>query len=366
MIPLIELLKNPKSLVDYSLKDWQLLLEQAYAEGLLARLYYLITTHKLETNLPDKIRWHFESAAIVSERQVKNALREIDEINQQLSNIKSPLIFLKGAAYCAMQMNCSFGRLFSDLDILINKEHLTKAESTLFAAGWLKTEVDNYDDLYYRQWMHEIPPLRHFERQTVIDLHHNLLPLTNKNVFSIERLQLQKAFHPWFGEVLTLSDADLFIHSTVHLFTESEYQNRLRDVSDLDLMINEFSRKDPGFVGHLVSRANELGLSAYVWLSLRYCSSVLDTKISQEQIEQLAYKPSSLNKAFLDFCFINIFKPNHSSCRNWQMVLAEFFLYWRGHLIRMPLRLLIPHLCKKMLKQVKNIFQKENKQQPML
>ena len=48
------------------------------------------------------------------------------------------------------------------------------------AHGWLRMKIDPYDDRYYRVWMHEIPPLRHRERKTEIDLHHTILPRTSR------------------------------------------------------------------------------------------------------------------------------------------------------------------------------------------
>ena len=35
-----------------------------------------------------------------------------------------------------------------------------------------------YDDAYYRDHMHELPPLIHKERDRMIDVHHTILPLT--------------------------------------------------------------------------------------------------------------------------------------------------------------------------------------------
>ncbi|UUZ51358.1 nucleotidyltransferase family protein [Massilia sp. B-10] len=37
---------------------------------------------------------------------------------------------------------------------------------------------DPYDQRYYRVWMHEIPPMQHVQRGSVIDVHHAILPLT--------------------------------------------------------------------------------------------------------------------------------------------------------------------------------------------
>ncbi|HPZ83074.1 MAG TPA: galactitol-1-phosphate 5-dehydrogenase, partial [Thermogutta sp.] len=37
-----------------------------------------------------------------------------------------------------------------------------------------------FDQLYYRRWMHELPPLIHAERDRMIDVHHAILPLTHR------------------------------------------------------------------------------------------------------------------------------------------------------------------------------------------
>ena len=52
------------------------------------------------------------------------------------------------------------------------------AEQLLLHAGWSHMKADEYDQHYYREWMHELPPLQHKERGTVVDLHHGILPVT--------------------------------------------------------------------------------------------------------------------------------------------------------------------------------------------
>jgi len=48
----------------------------------------------------------------------------------------------------------------------------------LMLEGWVSGHRSAYDQRYYRKWMHEIPPMTHIRRQTVLDLHHNILPET--------------------------------------------------------------------------------------------------------------------------------------------------------------------------------------------
>ena len=40
------------------------------------------------------------------------------------------------------------------------------------------THHSAYDQRYYREWMHELPPLLHVRRQTALDVHHAIAPET--------------------------------------------------------------------------------------------------------------------------------------------------------------------------------------------
>jgi hypothetical protein len=40
--------------------------------------------------------------------------------------------------------------------------------------------MDPYDERYYREWIHELPPLRFPGRFLELDLHHTILPLTGR------------------------------------------------------------------------------------------------------------------------------------------------------------------------------------------
>ena len=53
----------------------------------------------------------------------------------------------------------------------------------------------------------------------------------------------------------------------------------------------------------------------------------------------------------MDFCYERTLSSDHSSCRQRFTGLAEYILYIRSHYLRMPLRLLIPHLLRKALKR---------------
>lgn len=357
MAILIRVLSNPSLLDSLNKSQWQTLLAQANTSQLVARLNYLMDFHQYEK--PSYVKWHLESAYKIAEKQRKQAIVEFLEVPRSLKTVASQLVFLKGAAYIAKNLPCSFGRTFSDIDVLVKKDELKKIETILKFSNWLKTEIDDYDELYYRTWMHEIPPLYHVSRGSVLDVHHNILPSTNKHMPNTDNFSFSNVEVENVGTIQTLDDIDLCIHMAVHLFTESEFHHGLRDISDFDMILRYFQEQNEHFSEQLLQRAKILGLYEYTRLAVRYSHMILATPLQKNTLTALQAN-SSFKTLIQDFCFIHIFKPNHRSCRTWHMSIAEFILYWRGHLLRMPIRLLVPHLMKKSYMRVKDYFQKDD------
>ena len=348
-ITLIEFLRNPEIAASFNTKDWEMLVRQGRTAHMLGRIHYLLTANNLIQATPIKALHHIQSSALSGERQREQTLREVDEIAQIAAKKDLQFTLLKGAAYVTMDLPCSRGRTFSDIDLLTAKRDVSNMEFGLLINGWVRIFVDDYDQRYYREWMHEIPPLRHKDRKTVIDLHHNILPPTNKDSPRPDKFCQQTVHRPGIGNVQVLINEDLLIHSATHLFSESEYHNGLRDLSDIDLMLKHFSEQHPEFTRELIARSLTLGLAKYIYFALRYTRLVLHNQsaVTLQQEQQINPKFSAITLKLLDFCFLNIFLPDHPSCHSWRKPLAKFILHIRGHLIRMPVRMLIPHLLHK-------------------
>src|SRR3546814_1875839 len=62
------------------------------------------------------------------------------------------------------------GRLFSDIDFMVPRDRIDEVERILVKADWAPAVKDAYDQRYYRRWTHQIPPLKHFQRTTVLDV----------------------------------------------------------------------------------------------------------------------------------------------------------------------------------------------------
>ncbi len=115
--------------------------------------------------------------AVVQQQQV--AVRhEIEQVVKALRRGGVTATFLKGAGYVVAGLPMSRGRVFSDIDILVPKARIDQVEGLLRTHGWQFGELSRYDQRYYRQWMHELPPMTHVRRGSVVDVHHTLLPET--------------------------------------------------------------------------------------------------------------------------------------------------------------------------------------------
>jgi hypothetical protein len=337
---LATVVREPQRLSTLKPVEWDLLLPQARRAGMLAHVAFL--TEKSDQNISGRAGEYLDGARAVSRRQAQAVHFEVARIQSALAGSGIPVILLKGAAYQIADLPCSAGRTFTDIDLLVPHDQITTVEKSLRLHGWGAGHNSPYDERYYRKWMHEIPPLMHIRRQTVIDLHHAILPLTARIKSDPQPLFENARSLPGFENLYVLAPADMLLHSATHLFTEGDYNHGLRDLADLDSLLRHFST-DPGFWEELGRRAEALNLGRPLYYALHYCHTVLDTPIPS----QLAHQNAPAFSKLMDALFGRALAPEHASCADGLTGLARELLYIRGHWLRMPLHLLLPHLFHK-------------------
>jgi hypothetical protein len=198
--------------------------------------------------------------------------------------------------------------------------------------------------------MHELPPMTHIRRGTVLDVHHNLLPET-------ARIRTQAA--PILAAAQALAGlpglgipahADLVLHSACHLFHEGEWGHGLRDLVDLDAMLRTFA-VESAFWPDLLTRAQTLNLGRPLYYALDCCQRWLHTPIPAHVITDCSSRPPSWQRPLMRRLFDAGLASAHATCRVRWGKLAPFILFVRGHYLRMPWRLLLPHLLHQALRR---------------
>lgn len=344
---LITILRDPLQATGLSPAQWDLLLRQARKSFLLAHLGEQLKQANLTACTPALVQRHMNSDRVAVAAQNRAVHWEVHCLKRTLARIGVPLVLLKGAAYVVAGQSMAHGRMFSDMDILVPQDKLADVERVLIMDGWLPTHQNSYDQRYYRNWMHELPPMHHAQRGTSLDVHHNIIPLTSRYHLD-STLLLARARNVNGDEwVKVLSPEDRILHSAAHLFLEGEFDRGLRDLVDLALMLREFSDKS-GFWDDLLVRARELGLSAPLYYALALCQQILGVAVEKEVLATSAVDagPIYIRQA-LETLFLYALMPAHHSCDTPLTGACRWLLYIRAHYIKMPMHLLLPHLLRK-------------------
>ncbi len=350
----------------WTIEQWSGLFQQARASGVLLRVANRLTDRTdlkpLHANPDHAQPWptaaekHLESALRIVTAQRAEVDRELAHLRAALVDFPAPIVLLKGAAYVAAGLPAAAGRVFTDIDIMVPKAVINQAESLLMLGGWITTHHNEYDQRYYRQWMHELPPMQHIHRRTVLDLHHTILPETARlrpdpaKLFA-DAVPASRA--PGFH---VLAPTDMVLHSMTHLFMNEDLSHALRDLSDLDLLIRGFSEAptlggQASFFDQLAARASELDLQRPLFYGLTFTHELLDTPVPTSALMALsAMGPSGPIRWFMLNIWRQVFGTTKPAHADWKLRFATLALYVRGHWLRMPPLLLIRHLTIKALK----------------
>ena len=318
---LADALRDPATTARLDAAGWTALLAIARAEQLIGTL-----AHRLNgLAMPAAVARILDDARTSSAQGRTAALWEAEMARRALAPTGMPVILLKGTAYAAAGFAAGRGRSIGDLDILVPRARIEEAEACLLAAGWEWVKPDPYDDIYYRRWMHELPPLIHRERDRMIDVHHTILPLTARITPDADALIADSVALE--NGLRILSPADMLCHAAAHLFADGDLAGGMRNLWDVHCLIEEF-----GIVG-LEAKAGRHGLAAAVARAARQANNLYGTTIPESWRIWDSADPLYLRRLL----------ARDDWGRPARRVTRLAF-YMRSHAIRMPLLMLAKHL----------------------
>ncbi len=327
--PLVRLLRDPASAARVAERDWTALIALARAESLIGSLAF-----RLEgAAVPARVAALFEDARGDAEQARMQALWEAEMARRALAGVDAPVILLKGTAYAAAGLQAGVGRSIGDLDILVPIAALREVERALLAAGWEWVKEDSYDDLYYRRWMHELPPLIHRERDRMIDVHHTILPLTARPRPDAAALIADSV--ALANGLRVLSPPDMIVHAAAHLFADGDLAGGLRNLWDIDRLLRQFGERDR-FWETLRERAGRHRLLPAVRRAVRLAKGLYGTPV-----------PGSWRRGN---AADGLFKARLLARNGWGQETRRglrLAFYVRSHWLRMPPLMLARHLWTK-------------------
>ncbi|VAV88123.1 hypothetical protein MNBD_ALPHA02-1665 [hydrothermal vent metagenome] len=346
---LLQVLKDPARMLELSIKDWNSVFLAAHMLKLRGRLAHDAMENGLWMQLPHKAQQILTNARIIAEARQRKVMWEVNRVRRALFGFEDKVILVKGGAYIAKGLQVAKGRISADIDILVAKKNLDIVENHLLQSGYTSQVLNSYDQQYYREWAHELPPLVHPDRMVEVDVHHNILQVTNRLCPNID-LMIEDAV-PLEDNIYVLSDVDMLLHSIVHLFVDGTIKASLRNLLEQHDLISEFSPK-PDFWAQFMNRVEELGFGRPVFYCLRYCAHFLNTDIPSEVTERAKKAgPGFLTLKIMDMMIFRTMVPYGTGGSKVTDYLATNGLYMRSHWLRMPPVMLVKHLIRKFFRQ---------------
>lgn len=349
----LRLLRDPALMVSLDGAARDLALRQLRRLRLLAHVALGLQKAHLFESVPAGVRDQLLSGLAVASARAQLARWELDRIVRVLQPGEDfPVIALKGCAYLLLEIPHAAGRQLTDVDLLVPERNLAEAEALLRKAGWETAPLSPYDERYYREWSHEIPPLRHVEREMEVDVHHNILQRTAR-LKPDASLLVQAARRAGSDGLSVLCPADMVLHAMVHLFHSSEMDDALRELVDIDSLLRHFADAGPDFWEVFGQRAVSLGVQRPAWYALHYCARWLGTSVPASVLHRIeAGAPAWPLRALMDCTVPAALFARHPDRPEVSASLARMLLLARTQWIRMPPGLLLQHLARKGLRRI--------------
>ncbi|HEV2599977.1 nucleotidyltransferase family protein [Sphingopyxis sp.] len=330
----VDLLTGRRDPATLARPDWDGVVGVARSEAMLATL-----AHRLEAaELPPAVAALFADQRAAAKVAQAQALWEAEMARRALAPAGIEFVLLKGAAYAAAGMACAAGRQIGDLDILVLASDIRRAENALLNAGWEWVKSDPYDDAYYREHMHELPPLIHKARDRMIDVHHTILPRTHR--ITPDALALMSDAVESAAGYAVLCPADMAVHCAAHMLADGDLQGGLRNLWDFHTMTRDFAAADPGYWGKLDGRAALHGLRDAVHRAARLSRDLYGARLPEGWDRQDATDGWFRRRLFARDDWGRVTQP-----------LIEQAFYIRSHWLRMPPAMLARHLWTKWRKR---------------
>jgi hypothetical protein len=216
------------------------------------------------------------------------------------------------------------------------------------------SDVNPYDEQYYRRWAHELPPMTHPQRQVEVDLHHNILMRTAR-LNPSAALLLADALDVPGSKFKVLAPVDMALHAIVHLFYGGEIDGALRELVDIDALLRRpFHGTQAEFWERFWPRVEALDLARPAFYGLRYAAGRLGTQVPPEIMQAAqAGAPSAAVLRVMDGIVRRSLFPRPFEGHDRVGSMARGAAYLRSHWVKMPPGMLVRHLSLKFAARVR-------------
>jgi len=294
----LDLLQERRKAVKYLLTeglDWDLLLERAAWHRLSPLVSHHLRTPDLSVLVPRPVlerlqRLNYQSLA-------RNMLLQ-NELSQLLSAFNEegiPVVVLKGAALLGSIYDDIGLRPMSDLDILVQPEHLDRAEAIALCQGYAPIADRNAQGHTTANRRHG-PNLIHFEKGIVLEVHQHIVDSDSAYHFDLNGFWAKARPVSISGvPALVLSTEDQLLHLSIKFLLDRNYSSHfaLGQLCDISELIS--GEGDSLNWDLLVRAADDHHIGPGIHYVLYTCEQLLGTQVPASmlaRLQPLGFDPS--------------------------------------------------------------------------
>jgi hypothetical protein len=269
--------------------EWTPTIGLARWHGVAPRLARALAVNGLDAAVPREVDEELQAGYFATMARNLSLRRELGRVVAELNHHAIDVMALKGAALVPAVHRDPGVRPMDDLDLLVRRDDLDRAEKVLTAAGYQPAEkappvaLDDEDH-------HHRPPLVRADGEVTIELHHKLGSSGSPPDFDVTGIWARAVpFDVGDATCLRPSDEDLLVHLCLHFLVDRVRlfsRRALRQLCDVGATLDACS----GALDwdRLTAEAAERRYGAALAVALGTAALIVDAHLPEDLLARLA------------------------------------------------------------------------------
>jgi len=222
-------------------RNWQDLVEKATAWGVAPLLYSFLRDTPVSASIPPDGLRLLKSTYLFTAHANANLYRHLQCLLDAFSHHDIPAIVLKGAALAELVYPNKGLRPMGDLDLLLNRHDLDRAELVVRELGYFPNSCYASPE-WYRQSHHHLIPYVPADFSLSIELHQHIVPRAMWSSIPVADLWARaRSAQVASRDTLVLSPEDQLLHTSLHVSSCDHFLGMLRSLYDIAFVVRTYA-----------------------------------------------------------------------------------------------------------------------------
>ena len=279
---------------ELSISDWEGVVQESLAHGVAAILYDRLKRESGPLRIPSEMLQRLKAVKLRIGIRNTKLYHELAGVLKALRKEGIQVIVLKGAHLAELAYGNVALRPMDDVDILVKKHDLSRAEKKFFEMGYFHLEGDS--ERMKSASPHHLTPFRK-QGCTPIEVHWTLPSMDTPGTDANNVWERAQDAEIAGSKALVLSPEDLLLHISIHASLHHRFGVGLRPLCDISAILTRY--RDVLDWNKVLSSAQQWGLCNGVYLTLHVAKELIDADVPESALQAL--KAKQFDAALIDW-----------------------------------------------------------------